>query len=239
MFILAIETAGPRAGVAVVKSGLVKSKVEFKSQGKLGAQLTPAVDKCLKDAGLSHDNPPDLIAVDIGPGSYTGIRVGLAGAKSLGFAWRKPLIGICSLDALVVQAPEKAQRVVTAIDARKGDVYAAAFERHGEGWRSIIEASIYTPAELLKLVPSETTYVVGNAAQLLTSLAPKSLDLHAVGSDKDWPKAESVAELGWQHYQRGRLDDILSLNPVYMRPTAPEIKAGRKRRRTQKHKARG
>jgi tRNA threonylcarbamoyladenosine biosynthesis protein TsaB len=238
MIVLAIETAGPRGGVAIFASGQLKSKIEFQTQGQLGARLTPAIEKAMKKAGLSHDVPPDLIAVDIGPGSYTGIRVGLAAAKGLAFGWQRPLVGVSSLNALAEEAPETATKVAAVIDARKGEVYGSLFERVRDpatnqmAWRLIFSPGIVAPVQLAEQVGGDPVTLVGNAASTVRQVFPKNAPVEVIGEEKSWPSVEKIGQLGSRLYQRGRLDDTLSLTPVYMRPTAPEVAAGRKRRRS-------
>jgi tRNA threonylcarbamoyladenosine biosynthesis protein TsaB len=238
MIVLAIETAGPVGGVAIIAAGRVISNVEFQTQGQLGARLTPAIDKALKQAGLSHDIPPDLIAVDIGPGSYTGIRVGLAAAKGLAFGWRRPLVGVSSLNALAEFAPETATKVATVVDARKGEVYGAVFERVKDpannqmAWRLVYSPGIVSPVKLAEQLGDEPFVLVGNAAGSVRQIFPKNAKVELVESGQTWPSVEIIGELGQRLYQKGRLDDVLSLTPVYMRQSAPEVATGRKRRRS-------
>lgn len=238
MIVLAIETAGPVGGVAIIASGRLKSKMEFQTQGQLGARLTPAIDKVMKEAGLSHDVPPDMIAVDIGPGSYTGIRVGLAAAKGLAFGWQRPLVGVSSLNALAEEAPEGADKVVSVIDARKGEVYASIFDRVKDpstqkmAWRLVFSPGIIAPVKLAEKIGDDPVTLVGNAANTVRQVFAKKASHVDVVESQEWPDVEKIGQLGSKLYQRGRLDDALSLTPVYMRPTAPEMATGRKRKRS-------
>ncbi|MDF1665508.1 MAG: tRNA (adenosine(37)-N6)-threonylcarbamoyltransferase complex dimerization subunit type 1 TsaB [Planctomycetota bacterium] len=238
MIVLAIETAGPVGGVAIIASGRLTSKIEFQTQGQLGARLTPAIDKVMKEAGLSHDVPPDMITVDIGPGSYTGIRVGLAAAKGLAFGWQRPLVGVSSMNALAEEAPEGSEKVVTVIDARKGEVYASIFDRVKDpatnlmAWRLVFSPGIISPVKLAEKIGDDQVTLVGNAANTIRQVFGKNAKNVEVVDTQVWPDVEKIGQLGSRLYQRGRLDDALSLTPVYMRPTAPEMATGRKRKRS-------
>jgi len=188
----------------------------------------------LRDAQIKK---PDLVAVNIGPGSYTGIRVGLAAAKGLAFGWQCPIAGVSNLHALAYQA-DAGCRVACAVDARKGDIYAAILERPaGErgalAWDADWRPGIVKPAELAAKAGSKPIAIVGNAAKLAAQ-AFDSKTQQASLIDLSYPAAESIAFIGHALYQLGRLDDTLSLSPVYMRPSAPEQAAGRKRRRSAK-----
>lgn len=234
MIVLAIETSGPRGSVAIIaEEGLVSEQV-FQTKGQLGAELTPAIDKALKAAGLSHDVPPDLIAVDLGPGSYTGIRVGLAAAKGLAFGWGRPLVGVSSLHAMAAAAPPEARRIAAVMDARRGEVYAGVFERRGQQWQTSYAPGIVAPRELVTAIGDGPVTLMGNAAAFVRLAFPKSAAVTVADEDFTWPKAENIARIGERLYQKGRLDSALSIAPVYMRPTAPEVAAGRKRRRSHK-----
>lgn len=230
MFVLAIETTGPVGGVAVLSKGRIQAEETFDTQGKLGARLTPAVDKALSAVGVKA---PDVIAVDIGPGSYTGTRVGLAAAKGLAFGWRCPVVPVPSLNALASQVPLEAGRVLVTIDARRGEVYAALFEAQADtGWTQVWSPGICSPLQVAKECAGASLTVVGSGAEFVAAVFPKNQEVTVLDESSAWPKAETIARLGRSLYGQGRLDDTLRLTPAYMRPTAPEVDQGRKRRRT-------
>lgn len=238
MIILAVETAGPRGGVAVVVSGELKSEVSFETHGRLGAALMPGIKEAFKQAGLPIKARPDLVIVDIGPGSYTGIRVALAATKGMAFGWKCPLVGVKSSTALVSKVEAKNSRVAVVTDAGKGEIYAEVFEatkfkqRNGTSWISIWSPKMTRPVELLKACGTkEALILVGDAAEMVRMACPKAAPV-SVLEGADWPQARDIATVGLEFFRNGRISDILSLTPVYMRPTAPEANRVRKRKRS-------
>lgn len=127
MYILAIDSATPVAGVALMKNEKLVAE-EFANIGLTHSEtLMPMVDRILKNGGIAvHDL--DVIAVTIGPGSFTGLRIGLAAAKGLALAAGKPLIGVSTLEVLAHSLSYSPMLAGTLLDARKGEVYAACFD---------------------------------------------------------------------------------------------------------------
>src|SRR5437588_5497338 len=153
VIVLGIETSGPRGGVALLtESGCEERR--FDTRRSLGAELAPAIQALLDKAGLGPENPPDLVAVDLGPGSYTGLRVGLAAAKGLAFAWGRPLVGVRLVDALARQAPP-GKKVVCALDAQRGEVWHCVLERGGGSARLVSEPRISEFELLAKALQGE------------------------------------------------------------------------------------
>lgn len=237
MIVLAIETAGPTGGAAILSGGKIVAEETFQTRGRLGAELTPAIDAVLAKAGLSQSNPPDIVAVDIGPGSYTGIRVGLAVAKGLAFGWSKPLVGVNSLEAIASLAPPRHRRVAVAMDARRGEIYGGLFELEPKSTgmpkvRTIQNSGVIAPVEFGRTIGTEPVFIMGNASPLLCAVMPDGANHTRAPESLDYPTPGRIAELGERLYHRGRLDDALSVTPVYMQKSIKEENRSRKRRRT-------
>ncbi|MEZ6188587.1 MAG: tRNA (adenosine(37)-N6)-threonylcarbamoyltransferase complex dimerization subunit type 1 TsaB [Planctomycetota bacterium] len=185
MIVLGIETAGPVAGVALLRSGHAPAVRTFSARRTLGAELAPAIQALLEEAGVAETGP-DLIAVDTGPGSYTGLRIGIAAAKGLAFAWRRPVVGVNATVALRTWAPKDVP-VVCALDASRGEVYAQLFPTAG----AAPEPEISPPDELGDAY--QNALVVGDAAQLLVGCVPGAKLLEPA---VEWPTPVRIAELG-------------------------------------------
>jgi tRNA threonylcarbamoyladenosine biosynthesis protein TsaB len=132
--ILAIETSGERGGAAVLVDGKVESEIEVSAPRRAGAELMPCIDKACVDAAINR-NSVDVIAVNCGPGSYTGLRIGLATAAAIGFAFDKPVVGVPCFEAMVLQyvsAPgfnvKLKRELWPVLDARRDEVMTARFE---------------------------------------------------------------------------------------------------------------
>jgi tRNA threonylcarbamoyladenosine biosynthesis protein TsaB len=223
MLVLGVESSGPRGGVALLEEGRTLGEALFEAGMVHGREIAPAADRLLRAAGKG---PADLglVAVDIGPGSYTGLRVGLAAAKGLAYALGRPLIGVPSLDVLAEAAAGLGATIVPALDAKWDQVYGAIYEiRNGRPERAT-DMLAERPEVFAARVPSGAL-VVGDAlerhSELFTArgarLAPRDL----------WyPKPSLVASLGWARHREGLRHDAATLVPLYLRRTEAEEKFG-------------
>src|SRR5690349_17587070 len=127
MLVLGVESSGPRGGVALLEDGRTLGEALFEAGMVHGREIAPAADRLLRAAGKG---PADLglVVVDIGPGSYTGLRVGLSAAKGLAYALGRPMIGVPSLDVLAEAAKGLGPILATALDAKWDQVYGALYE---------------------------------------------------------------------------------------------------------------
>lgn len=221
MIILGIETAGPTGSVALVDTATgTTQQVLLPASRQLGADLAPVVARLLAGSGLGPDRAPDLVAVDLGPGSYTGLRIGLAAAKGLCFAWGRPLLGVPAVEALAEEAllGAGAKDVVVAMDASRGQVHAARFAMGPQGVVRTVAADLWEPAALRDaLLTGPIPTLVGDAA---AAVADPARGLAASGPQ--WPTAERVARVAHGRHCRGERDDALRLVPIYFHANEAE-----------------
>jgi tRNA threonylcarbamoyladenosine biosynthesis protein TsaB len=185
MKIIAIETSSGLGGVAILeinaKSAVLQKALALKRGLVHGKLLVPAMDKLIKQAGWQKDEL-ELVAIDIGPGSYTGLRVGLAIAKTMSYALKARIIGVASLDALVMNVSRSdthpvrsaecprfrttaglavsnasvsngaSQYICPIIDARWNQVYAAVYQKSADGFKRLTDYLAISPEDLVKLI---------------------------------------------------------------------------------------
>lgn len=222
MIILGIETAGPTGSVALVDTTAGTTRqVLLPASRQLGADLAPVVARLLTESGLGPDRAPDLVAVDLGPGSYTGLRIGLAAAKGLCFAWGRPLMGVPAVEALAEEAllGAGATDVVVAMDASRGQVHAARFAMGPKGVLRTVAAELWDPAAL-----REALITAGPVPTLVGDAAPAVADpaRGLVASGPLWPTAERIARVAHARHCRGERDDALRLVPIYFHANEAE-----------------
>jgi len=205
---LALETSSDVGTVALDDQDppRVLRFTEGMAHGKL---LLPSVENLLKQAGLRR---PDYVAVGIGPGSYTGLRIGVTVARTLAWTWECPLLGIGSLTALALEAGWQARPVVTLVDAKQGEVYAAIYRWQGGLPRVIHGPVIGAPDEIRPDLPEEAVWV-GDGCRLL-EITPTVPDLR--------PGASSLLRLARERFLRGERDRIPTVLPMYLRPSEAE-----------------
>ncbi len=138
MLILGIETATPQVSVAIGGHEGVIALFEVARRRRHAETLVPAIEFCCQQSGVSLDEI-GLVAVDVGPGLFTGMRVGLATGKALAQALRVPMIGISSLDLLAFPHRQSDRVVVPVVDARKGEVFYAIYRPVPGGVQQVVE----------------------------------------------------------------------------------------------------
>ncbi|WP_324717294.1 tRNA (adenosine(37)-N6)-threonylcarbamoyltransferase complex dimerization subunit type 1 TsaB [Carboxydochorda subterranea] len=229
--ILAIDTSGPAAGVALfARDGWWVQT--WQGLGGRGEQLTGVIDRALAEAGFRGQDL-DGIAVAAGPGSYTGLRVGLAVAKTLAWAWQRPLAGVDTLAAMALGALWAAPVVVAAIDARHGEVFGGVY---GRGQEAPVEAwwgPRAAPVEELARALGEVADRRGlerAAAAGDGCLAHRDALVRLSPVEYVWvPEQESrivqvvsVGILGRLQLETGRHDDPAALDARYLKATEAE-----------------
>jgi len=206
--LLTMDTATPLVSVALHDGDDVVAEAVADQPMRHGEQLAPLIDRVMSEAGLVRQDLT-AIGVGVGPGPFTGLRVGLVTARTLAFVLEIPVYGVCSLDVLAVEAIETATVVgdfVVATDARRKEVYLASYDDAG---RRLEGPSVLRPADAATDLP-----VAGEGPRLYPESFP-----HAVGPVR--PSA------GW--LARALTDeraDVLDPEPLYLRrPDADEPRA--------------
>lgn len=184
MLLLAFDTASPTVTVALHDGSAVVARQDREGAMRHGELLAPAIAAVLADAGVDRQELTD-VAVGVGPGPYTGLRVGIVTARTLAAALPVRVHGVCSLDVVAVAARERiGGPLVVATDARRKEVYWA---RYDEAGHRVSGPAVDRPAELAERLPAGLP-VVGRGAQLYSDL------LHAVDGPVD-PDAGVLADL--------------------------------------------
>jgi tRNA threonylcarbamoyladenosine biosynthesis protein TsaB len=185
-------------------------------------RLLPAVDRVLAGAGVTLAEV-GAFAVSIGPGSFTGLRIGVATLKGLAFGSQAPVAAVSTLAALARAAGDGQEPVVALLDARRGEVYAAAFRRAGEAPDPLLPPGVYTPAQLASVLPARCR-LVGEGAGLVGPALVRALGAGVGCEPALAPAAEQVAELGARLLAQGGGIDVEALVPSYLRRAEAEVK---------------
>ncbi len=220
---LALETSTRIPQFALCDgTDVVASHVLEPSQSTAG-DLVPAIEQGLVAAGW-RSRDIELIAVSRGPGSFTGLRVGLTIAKTWAHVTGADLVAVDTFAVLAAQVPS-APFVSPVIPAQRGHIFATLLELASDGdYESRTTPAWREPADWLKEVPRGTLFT-GPGVPLLQQVDSQ---LSPVADSSSWtPTAETVARLGARAHTIGRLDDPLQVAPYYLRPSAAEEKAGR------------
>lgn len=216
MIVLGLDTATLQAGVALWRDGAVPAE-RRRTVTTHSEALLAMIDEAFAQAALGPA-ALDAVACGAGPGSFTGLRIGLATAKGLCFALGKPLVLVSSLAALAARAPDG--RVLATLDAFKGEVYAGVFTvAAGRPTPAGAEAVLAPDALVARLSGAPPAFVVGSGAHKYPALAA----LGRLLDDEPGPRPADVARLGAERLSRGEVDDLATAAPTYIRPSEAEL----------------
>ena len=224
MLILGIDTATPQVGVAIGgHEGVIASFSSAK--GKRHAEtLVPAVDFLCRQAHVELDEI-GAIAVDVGPGLFTGLRVGVATAKAMASALRVPVIGVSSLDLLAFPLRTTNRRILSVVDARRGEVFFAAYRQVPGGVQRLTEPRVGSPEELCSEVQAtgEECLAVGDGARRYAEDLCELTKVEIADAGLAYPSPSSLVQLAHARALREDFVNPWELQPVYLRKADAEI----------------
>jgi tRNA threonylcarbamoyladenosine biosynthesis protein TsaB len=233
MRILAIETSGRHGSIAAMKGkdeqASVLCQIVLGGDQRTAQSLAPAIKELLAQVDWSPQSV-ELIAVTVGPGSFTGLRIGVTTAKAFAYAVGANVVGVNTLAVLAdeVQSLDATSKAPlwTILDAQRQELFAAKFAANP---RAVPELDIKTfilrqDDWLARLQPGDR--VVGPPLRTLQSRLPTDV---VVVDDKLWqPTASAVGRVGWRKFRAGTSDDVWNLGPHYFRASAAEEKLAKK-----------
>jgi tRNA threonylcarbamoyladenosine biosynthesis protein TsaB len=223
MLILSIETATERAGVGIFDDASERAAWRADTDRNLCSQLAAEIAAVLDRAAVPFTQL-DLVAIGLGPGSFTSLRIGLATAKGISLARDVPLVGVSSLAAMSWQEGDRSTDLCPVLDARRGDLYAAL---------DSVEAKVLTAVQppFLAQAPDLADRLLAHARPLtvfgrLTAEQSAEIASHGprltVVRDPVFPDPRAVAELGRLAFESRGSDDVASLRPIYVRKSYAE-----------------
>lgn len=224
MLILGIETATVQAGCAIGgHEGVLASA--HSAKGKRHAEnLTPAIEFICEQAQIELSEI-GLVAVDVGPGLFTGLRVGVATAKAIAFALRVPMIGVSSLDLLAFPVRFSPRLIVAAIDARRSELYYAFYRQVPGGVQRISEHAVGSADDLASelLAIGEEVLLVGDGAHRYREAFDGLAKVELVDPGNSYPSAASLVQLAHARALREDFTQIDAIEPIYLRRPDAEI----------------
>jgi len=215
--LLALETSTLAGGVALLDGERVIGEYLLDVRVTHSERLMPAIDRLLTDAGWNIGTL-DGLAVAVGPGSFTGLRIGLSTAKGLAWARGIRVAAVPTLDALAAALPFCAMPVCPVLDARKGEVYCSLYRWDGTGMSREWEYLAVAPEDLAARL-GEPTVLLGDGAAGIVSRYARLAPPH-----RHLPSAAAVAVLGRARFRAGETVSAAELSPLYLRPSQAELK---------------
>jgi tRNA threonylcarbamoyladenosine biosynthesis protein TsaB len=225
--ILAIESATPYGSVALVARGEVVREVVLPAGTQASATLLASIASLFPPGGPAPSEV-ECLAVSAGPGSFTGLRVGMAAAKGFCFGWGIPLVRVSTLKALASRFPGEGRTVCPVLDARKREVYAAFFRWEGRTLARCTPDMALHPDAVPDRAPEGEILLCGDALGPYGAMFRERLGNRAalVDGPEGLPRAAAVGLLGEAAFRGGAAEEPRSAIPGYLRPSEAELSRG-------------
>lgn len=218
--LLAVDTSSRIIGVALYDGLRVLGETVWASDDYHTVELAPAVAETVARAGYQIKDL-QAVAVATGPGSFTGLRIGLALAKGLALARHLPMVGVRSLDVLAAAQPVRDMPLVATLQIGRGRLAAGWYEARAGTWRPTGEISVVT-AEALAEAINHPTMVSGEmTSEERRILSRKKKNVILASPAHSMRRPSFLAELAWHRWQAGQIDDPVTLSPFYLQLKDP------------------
>jgi tRNA threonylcarbamoyladenosine biosynthesis protein TsaB len=235
MLVLAFDTSGFSGSVALLDGPRLLESAALDADRRSAQTLAPAIVRLLADCGRKPDEV-NLVATTVGPGSFTGLRVGVTTAKTFAYAVKAEVIGVSTLEAMAHATPgdwlKDISEVQAVVDAQRGELFLGRFrvepgmnEQDGLPRLTRLEPDRIVTAEEWLSELAAGTIVTGTGLTKLAERLPSGVLV--VPADMREAQAAVIGRLAWRDYQAGRRGDLWKLAPVYLRPSYAEEKAQR------------
>jgi tRNA threonylcarbamoyladenosine biosynthesis protein TsaB len=231
VLVLSIETSTPQASVAIGSEQGVVASALIARGASYNEFLLPAIRFCLDQSRLGYRNIGG-IGVSLGPGLFTGMRVGVATAKALAQALSVPLVGLPSLDLLAYEVRYSSKTICAVLDARRNEVFYAFYKSSPGGIQRLTDYHVDAPQRLADRIAADTQEVllVGNGALLYRDTFHDLRSSTEVGAmSHSFPDAHALLELALARMFREDFDSVFDLRPLYLRRSANPIQWQRMR----------
>ena len=225
MSILAIDTSTQVSSVAVVSDGKLAAELTMQAKLTHSETLLPHIEEVL---GMANQKKEELegIAVSLGPGSFTGLRIGLATAKAMAYALQLPIVGVPTLRALAWHFPVEGFQLLPMIDAQKGNVYVERYMwEHGKLLKKT-EVQVLPVEEVVRRTEELPGTVVLMGDVISKRIEGKqTLPMHVMLAPLHlrMPRAANVALCGLELLKEGKTGNVMDMEPVYIRRSEAEV----------------
>ncbi len=224
MRVIAVETSTLAGSVALVDEGEIIGEAAVDKKITHSEKLLPLIDQILKNSQVPLEEVEGF-AVSLGPGSFTGLRIGIATIKGLAFATNKPVAGISTLDVLAQQLLFSESLICPILDARKGEVYAAFYQGDGKGnLKKLTPDLAAKPEELIKKT-KERVIFLGSGVKVYKEIIRKGLKEKAIFAPPflNHPRAAILGALSLPRFKKNETLELENFHPIYIRPSEAEI----------------
>ena len=213
--LLAVDTSTAQLGLALYDGATVLAELTWTSRQRHTVELAPALAGLLARTAHSMGDISAL-GVAIGPGSFTSLRVGLAFVKGLTLARHLPVIGVPTLDAVAASVPVQSIPLAAVIQAGRGRIAVGWYKASETGWQAEGPARTTTADELTESIHRPTLIVGELNAEERQRLVRKRKNIQLASPAQSVRRPALLAEIAWERWQAGRVDEVASLAPIYL-----------------------
>ncbi|MCR5176691.1 MAG: tRNA (adenosine(37)-N6)-threonylcarbamoyltransferase complex dimerization subunit type 1 TsaB [Anaerovibrio sp.] len=225
MPILAMDTATMVSGVAVADNKKLLAEIIVENKLTHSETLLPNVEKVMAMAGVTRGDL-EAVAVSIGPGSFTGLRIGLAAAKAIAYGLNIPLVGIPTMEGMAWHYPMPGITVAGFVDAQKGNVYTAHYKWNGIAFDETRKIEVVSLEQAINLCGEINTPVVAvgdMAEKKLTKMDDLPDNLIIPPQHMLMPRAANIAMAGLKKLADGVKESVMDMEPIYIRKSEAEV----------------
>lgn len=216
MRILALDTSTGNLSLAVGEQSEILASANYPLRREMSQQILPTIDGFLENQHLSLKDIQGL-AVGLGPGSFTSLRIGISTAKGLAFAENLPVIGVCSLDAIAHSVSIHDHPICVLVDAKRSMVYCGMFQWTDRGLQQIGEYRLTDIKKALESVNQFTVFIGDAVAMYETDIQETGCVQSVITeTDKIFPQARSILELSLTRFEGDLADSAANLVPMYL-----------------------
>ena len=227
MLTLAIDTSTKTASVALLRYDSILAECLINVSINHSVTLLPMIENILSTACVKIGEV-DLFALTVGPGSFTGLRISAGAVKGLALATGKPVVGVCTVDALALNLADSAIIICPMLDAGRREVYTALYRPRRSGIpEKITGERVVGPEEFLKEVDEDVIFLGDGStkyAKLIREILPDKS--YFASPQLQYVRAFAVGLLGMKKFRKGDTLDLITLTPQYLRLSEAEIKRG-------------
>ena len=230
MLVLGIDTATTHVSIALGDADAVRGEVRLAGGRRHAEQLAPAIEYLCREVAVAL---PQLtaLAVGIGPGLFTGLRVGVTTAKVMAQTLRIPVVGIPSPDLVAYPLRHSARTIVVVTDARRREVFHVRYRPVPGGVLRVTDYSVATPAELAAdlAATDDELLLAGDGVAHYADVFARLDHAEVAGPEHAWPSAAALVELAAKRVEREEFDAPSDVHPMYLRRSDAEIEWDRRR----------
>jgi tRNA threonylcarbamoyladenosine biosynthesis protein TsaB len=213
--LLAIDTSTQTIGIALYDDPVVIGELQWRSMHHHTVELTTSVELLMKRCGVKPADL-DLLVVATGPGTFTGLRIGLAFAKGLALSLHIPIVGVPTFDALAAAQPLAEHPMAVLLPAGRGRLAMGWYEVKDSKWQSTSKPEVITPEDLSERIQGQTILCGELTAEDRQTLGRKWKNAILTSPASSTRHPSMLAEVGWARWQAGQRDDPVLLAPIYL-----------------------